>query len=1314
MRGSTLCVWALMVLSLGALAAGTTEAQTSCFAYQQSLVDTSDNGNASPFVDRPIGAETIQWNGGEFLISNLGNDLRAWRMTAPTSASLVASSDWHPNPVPSDGDVDQNMFGFSVCDDCRYGFAAYRNMGSVVFDMGTGSTPGFGSMTYYSNANTLGGVVFKVGAEEYLIAPDLDSGLGTKLYRMQGTDLSNLTALADVRLPSGANVSVRKGEAYGRYVYIATSSGVRQVVIVDAGTPSSPVTVGFTPCANAAFPLSVDQANGYLAVAKGGTSPGIEIYDISGDPMGPSLVGQINTPAGIHSVTIQYPYLFASSNTTNYQNVWDISVPSSPALIDDDFWNNTSYTWNGGDGTVGGITTYQAAFHSSGEGLYVARFTQLQVHSVACTAVQPTANLSLAPSPVFPGDTVTVTNTSTGPWTRSAIWITDEQGAVVAGSETLSASTPGTLDFTIPVDLLQSQSYTAHVAVENDDYPFYPQNPGQQLKDVAITVDRAPEASIAISPQAVITGDTVTLTAVAEGTPGVPIDGDPFDWTLTPPTGGSCPTGWVPQDSMTCTAQGRTPPGVLLDVSGTWAMDLTVYYQHEAAAGGLYQVVTGGQVEVSSVAADFSISPASPLTTQAITLDGSASRWQAGADVSFDWRITGPSSYTGCGDVQTCVIPAETLQPGTYTIVLTLTNTGNGDESVHEDIVEVADGSVQLDFSWTPSSPEIGQVVMFEISGVNGSIDQAQWNFGGPGCSGYDQVTTCTPTFTDCTSQAYKYASGGPKTVSLTVTVNGQQYGPVSHSSLTVQSSGSCSGGGSCSYTVSPTSASFNSAGGTGSISVSTSTGCSWSATSNSSWIHITSGTSGSGNGTVRYSVDANTSGSSRNGNLTVAGRTVSISQSSGSSTLDFSWSPGSPQIGDTVVFSLQGLSGSVTRAVWDFGDAGCSGYSQQMTCVPDSFNDCTQQAFKFSSGGDKTVTVAVTVNGSQQSPVSHTVTVANTGSCGSGGCSYSISPLSATIGGEGGSGTVSVTTSSGCDWTATSNVSWIHVTSGASGTGSGTVAYSVDANGSADARQGTMTVAGRTFTVNQAGGGGGGGTETGPMLVPAAASIPGLGGTYWKSDLRIFNPSDQQVEIQIQYLPEPGDTTPYPTLLYNVNPDQTIWIDDVMYWFTQGAAAKGALVITYDPEDGPRPLVASRTYNQTDAGTYGQFIPVLGSSSLAGAGGRLIVPGVEHSDLYRTNVGLVNSGTEGAGVTVTLIDESGNPVVRAPLGVPAGNYMQLSLDAIAAQDPDAGDVSGFKGTVVVDVSNGGPVAAYGSVVDQQTGDPIFIEAIRQ
>jgi hypothetical protein len=62
------------------------------------------------------------------------------------------------------------------------------------------------------------------------------------------------------------------------------------------------------------------------------------------------------------------------------------------------------------------------------------------------------------------------------------------------------------------------------------------------------------------------------------------------------------------------------------------------------------------------------------------------------------------------------------------------------------------------------------------------------------------------------------------------------------------------------------------------------------------------------------------------------------------------------------------------------------------------------------------------------------------------------------------------VTAQDGCTWLASSNASWISIGSGATGSGNGSVRVAVTAN-TGNARTGTIGVAGRTVTIDQAGG---------------------------------------------------------------------------------------------------------------------------------------------------------------------------------------------------------------------------------------------------
>ena len=104
--------------------------------------------------------------------------------------------------------------------------------------------------------------------------------------------------------------------------------------------------------------------------------------------------------------------------------------------------------------------------------------------------------------------------------------------------------------------------------------------------------------------------------------------------------------------------------------------------------------------------------------------------------------------------------------------------------------------------------------------------------------------------------------------------------------------------------------------------------------------------------------------------------------------------------------------------------------------------------------------------------------------------CTYTINPLSATPGAAGGNFPATVTANSGCSWTAVSAVSWISVVSGASGSGNGAFTYSVAANTATTPRSGSLSIAGQTLAVTEAGV-----AAAAAPLTPSSATFSAAGG---------------------------------------------------------------------------------------------------------------------------------------------------------------------------------------------------------------------------
>jgi hypothetical protein len=85
--------------------------------------------------------------------------------------------------------------------------------------------------------------------------------------------------------------------------------------------------------------------------------------------------------------------------------------------------------------------------------------------------------------------------------------------------------------------------------------------------------------------------------------------------------------------------------------------------------------------------------------------------------------------------------------------------------------------------------------------------------------------------------------------------------------------------------------------------------------------------------------------------------------------------------------------------------------------------------------------------------------------------CTYTLSNTTVNSSANGGDSAVTVTTASGCAWSASTNAPWIHITSVSTTSGTGVVNFTVEANTTGSSRTGTLTVATQTITVTQAAG---------------------------------------------------------------------------------------------------------------------------------------------------------------------------------------------------------------------------------------------------
>jgi hypothetical protein len=261
----------------------------------------------------------------------------------------------------------------------------------------------------------------------------------------------------------------------------------------------------------------------------------------------------------------------------------------------------------------------------------------------------------------------------------------------------------------------------------------------------------------------------------------------------------------------------------------------------------------------------------------------------------------------------------------------------------------------------------------------------------------------------------------------------------------------------------------MDSGGGTGSLAITTERECAWDASASVSWISSLSPASGQGTANVSFQVASNDDASSREGMIVVNGEQARVSQRApcryevGPSSHSVAPGGGTGNLTITATDSVCAWAAAADVGWISLMSAAGSGSGTVAFAV--SLNDGAQRTGSITVANQRSVVTQA--SGSRPSPPPPSPPSPSPPPPNP--CTYSLSPTTQKVSANDGAGSVGVlATPSSCSWTAASNDSWLTVSSGASGTGNGTVTYRYLLN-LGGVRTATLTIAGRTFTVIQA-----------------------------------------------------------------------------------------------------------------------------------------------------------------------------------------------------------------------------------------------------
>jgi hypothetical protein len=226
-------------------------------------------------------------------------------------------------------------------------------------------------------------------------------------------------------------------------------------------------------------------------------------------------------------------------------------------------------------------------------------------------------------------------------------------------------------------------------------------------------------------------------------------------------------------------------------------------------------------------------------------------------------------------------------------------------------------------------------------------------------------------------------------------------------------------------------------------------------------------------------------------------------------------------------------------------------------------------------------------------------------------------------------------------------------------------------------------------------------------FLIPATAHAAGTGGSSWRSDLGIHNRGETQATYTIFLLKAGQDNTSKESITFALNPNMSVRYDDVLdqlFSFTGSAA----LLITASSQD---VIITSRTYSQSDDGTFGQAIPgePITEAFTTGEEARLVQLSYssDRRKGFRSNVGFASA----CGIPITIkldfYNREGTHLDTATVELLPFELRQINniLAQITDQDLDNAYITARSDT------EGAKFFAYSSVIDNKSNDPSYQRA---
>jgi hypothetical protein len=224
-------------------------------------------------------------------------------------------------------------------------------------------------------------------------------------------------------------------------------------------------------------------------------------------------------------------------------------------------------------------------------------------------------------------------------------------------------------------------------------------------------------------------------------------------------------------------------------------------------------------------------------------------------------------------------------------------------------------------------------------------------------------------------------------------------------------------------------------------------------------------------------------------------------------------------------------------------------------------------------------------------------------------------------------------------------------------------------------------------------------------LYVPASANVEGANQTRWRTDLQLKALGDEPATCTLELLKSRRDNSDPVAIEVTIGVGESLRLANVI---ESEFAFTGTAALRITPTEGAV-AVTSRTFNDDPAGTYGQTVPAVAEGDGVGHGSQanliLLSRSPDPSTGFRSNIGVVNLEGTTIEIEIDLHRADGTAVDTIVLTLKPSEFRQINdvFEAAGATDIDDGYA------VVRTASEGGRFIAYASVVDNASGDAVFI-----